>query len=73
MEVDSRRARIGAAGSAVIAPAASAQLDEVNSEKLRDAVTINGMLQHERALQQIANMNGGTRASGTPGFDASVA
>ena len=28
---------------------------------------------HERALQSIANANGGTRASGTPGFDASVA
>ena len=28
---------------------------------------------HERALQTIANANGGTRASGTPGYDASVA
>ena len=27
----------------------------------------------ERALQQIANANGGTRASGTPGFEASAA
>jgi Zn-dependent M28 family amino/carboxypeptidase len=64
---------LGLAGSAIAAPAASAQLDEVNTKRLRDAVTINGMMAHERALQSIANMNGGTRASGTPGYDASVA
>jgi hypothetical protein len=64
---------LSVAGSALLAPTASADLDEVNSKKLRDAVTINGMLQHERALQQIANANMGTRASGTPGYDASVA
>jgi Zn-dependent M28 family amino/carboxypeptidase len=55
----------------VLAPSAFA-LDEVNTKKLRDAVTVNRILGHERALQQIANMNGGTRASGTPGFRASV-
>lgn len=64
---------LSVAGSAWLAPTASADLDEVNSKKLRDAVTINGMLQHERALQAIANANMGTRASGTPGFDASAA
>ena len=35
-------------------------------------MTVNGILQHERAFQRIANDNGGTRASGTPGYDASV-
>ena len=35
-------------------------------------MTVNGILQHERALQRIANQNGGTRASGTPGYDASA-
>jgi Zn-dependent M28 family amino/carboxypeptidase len=55
----------------VLAPSAFA-LDEVNTKKLRDAVTVNGILRHERALQQIANLNGGTRASGTPGFEASI-
>jgi Zn-dependent M28 family amino/carboxypeptidase len=55
----------------VLAPSAFA-LDEVNTKKLRDAVTINGILGHERALQRIANLNGGTRASGTPGFKASL-
>jgi len=64
---------LGAAGSALLAPAASAELDEVNSKKLRQAVTINGVMQHERALQAIANANGGTRASGTPGYAASAA
>jgi Zn-dependent M28 family amino/carboxypeptidase len=72
-----RKALLGVAlalvGAALLPPAASAELDEVNSKKLRDAVTINGMLQHERALQQIANANMGTRASGTPGYDASAA
>jgi Zn-dependent M28 family amino/carboxypeptidase len=62
-----------AAGSTLLAPSASAELDEVNSKKLRNAVTINGMMQHERAFQAIANANGGTRASGTPGYDASAA
>jgi Zn-dependent M28 family amino/carboxypeptidase len=55
-----------------VAQPASA-LDEVNTKKLRDAVTVNGILKHERALQQIANANGGTRASGTPGYAASAA
>ena len=54
------------------APAAMA-VDEVNTKKLRKDVTVNGILAHERALQRIANKNGGTRASGTPGYDASVA
>ena len=30
-------------------------------------------MEHEEALQQIADDNGGTRASGTPGHDASAA
>jgi Zn-dependent M28 family amino/carboxypeptidase len=55
----------------VLAPSAFA-LDEVNTKKLRNAVTVNGILGHERALQQIANLNNGTRASGTPGFEASL-
>jgi len=44
----------------------------VNTKKLRKAVTVSGILQHERALQRIANQNDGTRASGTPGYDASA-
>ena len=30
------------------------------------------MLAHLRALQDIASANGGNRAAGTPGYDASV-
>src|SRR3954452_530091 len=56
-------------GAAVVAPAAAA-LDEVNTKRLRDAVTINGILRHERALQVIANASGGTRVSGSLGFEA---
>jgi Zn-dependent M28 family amino/carboxypeptidase len=63
---------IGVLVSLAFAPTASAQLEEVNTKRLRDAVTINGILQHERAFQTIANLNGGTRASGTPGYRASV-
>jgi hypothetical protein len=36
-------------------------------------VTVGGILDHERVFQRIANQNGGTRASGTPGYDASAA
>jgi Zn-dependent M28 family amino/carboxypeptidase len=55
----------------VVVPPAAA-LDEVNSKRLRDAVTVNGILRHERALQFIANASGGTRVSGSAGFDASA-
>src|SRR5687767_15613255 len=48
-------------------------VDEVNTKRLRDAVTVGGILSHERVFQRIANQNGGTRASGTPGYDASAA
>jgi Zn-dependent M28 family amino/carboxypeptidase len=47
-------------------------VDEVNTKRLRNAVTVGGILSHERVLQRIANQNGGTRASGTPGYDASA-
>ena len=39
---------------------------------LRNAVTESGIMAHEKALQQIANRNGGTRASGTTGYSDSV-
>ena len=47
-------------------------VDEVNTKRLRNAVTVGGILAHERVFQRIANQNGGTRASGTPGYDASA-
>ena len=56
----------------LLSPTQAFAVDDVNTAKLRKAVTVNGILQHERALQRIANQNGGTRASGTPGYDASA-
>ena len=74
MDKARRTALAGAAAlviALVIAPAASA-LDQVNTNPLRKAVTVNGILRHERALQAIANANLGTRVSGTAGFDQSA-
>ncbi len=42
------------------------------SKKLREAVTVPGILEHESALQGIADFTGGNRLSGTPGYDASA-
>jgi Zn-dependent M28 family amino/carboxypeptidase len=44
-----------------------------DAAKLRKFVNVQGMLKHEQAFQNIANANGNTRSSGTPGYDASVA
>ena len=40
--------------------------------KVLDCVTLDGVLEHEQAFQEIADANGGTRAAGTPGYDASA-
>jgi Zn-dependent M28 family amino/carboxypeptidase len=55
----------------VAAPAAA--VDDIDSSRLRRAVTVGGIMSHQRVFQRIANQNGGTRASGTPGYDASAA
>ena len=41
-------------------------------KKLLECVTLEGVREHQAALQAIADANDGTRASGTPGYDASV-
>src|SRR5688500_154170 len=56
----------------LLSPTQALAIDQVNTEKLRKAITVAGILQHERAFQRIANNNDGTRASGTPGYDASA-
>jgi hypothetical protein len=56
----------------LMVPTSASAIDDINTRKLREAVTVNGILQHERAFQRIADENGGTRASGTPGYDASA-
>ena len=51
----------------IAAPAASA-IDRVNTGELRNGVTVDGILEHERALQDIAIANDGNRAATTPGM-----
>jgi len=51
---------------------AIAQKDAFNSTGLRKAVTLDGVREHQAALQSIADLNNGTRVSGTPGYDVSV-
>lgn len=40
--------------------------------KLLECVTVEGVREHQAAFQAIADATGGTRASGTPGYQASV-
>ncbi|WP_183092665.1 M28 family metallopeptidase [Nocardioides stalactiti] len=40
--------------------------------KLLECVTLKGVLEHEQAFADIAAANGGTRAAGSPGYDASA-
>ena len=53
------------------APALAAPPDDT-SAALQRAVTLDGVLRHTRALQQIADVNGGSRVAGSPGYDASA-
>ena len=53
-------------------PALSSTAVGTDTTALRTAVTVAGVMEHEAALQAIADANGGTRASGTPGYAASV-
>ncbi len=64
---------VAALALAMAVPTPAAAVDQVNTKKLRQAVTVGGILAHERVFQRIANQNGGTRASGTPGYAASAA
>ncbi len=78
MERSIRLAHVALAATAMtlaLAPgvAVAAQDPGKISEKLRADVKVGGIRQHQQALQDIATMNGGNRASGTPGFDASAA
>lgn len=40
--------------------------------KLLECITLDGVRRHQAALQSAADANGGIRAAGTPGYDASV-
>jgi Zn-dependent M28 family amino/carboxypeptidase len=54
-----------------VAPAA-ADPNNNNSQKLRAAVTLGGVREHQAALQEIADANNGTRYAGSPGHVASA-
>jgi hypothetical protein len=72
-----RRARAltaATAAFALIGVTGTAAADPNNNtvKKLTNAVTAEGVLDHLEALQEIADDNGGNRASGLPGYKASV-
>lgn len=56
---------------AVASPVSAAT--PTDSSALRDAVGTDGIQEHLNEFQAIADANGGTRAAGTPGYDASLA
>jgi Zn-dependent M28 family amino/carboxypeptidase len=63
---------LAAAALALALPTLSSTAVGPDTTALRNAVTVAGIMEHEAALQAIASANGGTRASGTPGYAASV-
>ena len=66
-------ASLAVAALALPAATASAAPNNNTSEKLRRAVTAEGIREHNVALQAIADANGGNRLAGRPGHDASAA
>jgi aminopeptidase Y len=68
-------ALVGAVLSAVPAGAGPAACDsrtKDNLKKLLQCVTLEGVREHQAALQAIADANNGIRTSGTPGYDESA-
>ncbi|WP_448611611.1 M20/M25/M40 family metallo-hydrolase [Geodermatophilus sp. URMC 60] len=66
---------VALAGPAVATPGGATACEKRTNNtvaKLTDCVTLDGVMEHLEAFQQIATDNGGNRASGTPGYDASA-
>ena len=68
---------LSATPSALAAPAEEpglslAEVTTADSAELRGAVRVGGIFEHLTNFQRIADANDGTRASGTPGYQASV-
>ena len=61
---------VGAAFGITASAASAGSVDQ--TEKLRKAVKLEGILQHERKLQRIADAHQGTRAAATIGYEASA-
>ena len=55
------------------APAAVSAPPDVDSTRLENLVTVKGITDHQKALQNIADANGGTRYTRTSGYTASAA
>ncbi len=71
-----------AAAAVMLVPVAGAQAKprhhhhhghDRGSAQLEKAVSVRNIVKHQKALQSIADMNGGTRHTETPGYTASVA
>jgi Zn-dependent M28 family amino/carboxypeptidase len=60
-------------GSVGAGPKACERRNNNEITKLLECVTLEGVREHQRAFQDIADANGGNRFSGLPGHDASVA
>ena len=54
-----------------VSPACDTRVNNTHA-KLMECITLEGVREHQAAFQSIADANGGTRAAGTPGYDASV-
>lgn len=57
---------------AMASPPAYAEPNNNTVRKLTNAVTVDGVVEHLEAFQEIADANGGDRAAGRPGYEASV-
>lgn len=66
-------AAVGLTQAAVAGPAGCESRNNNTHAKLLECVTLEGVREHQAAFQAIANANGGNRAAGTPGYDASLA
>ncbi len=60
------------ATSAVAAPDVCAKQTNNTIAQLLGCVTLGGVREHQAAFQDIADANGGTRVSGSPGYDESA-
>jgi Zn-dependent M28 family amino/carboxypeptidase len=69
-----RPAGVGLTLVAAIGLAGTVRAEQpADTTDLTDAVTVDGITEHLAALQAIATANGGNRAAGTPGYEASGA
>lgn len=71
MRIGALAASVAVVAAVAVAVPAQAAIP-VDTQELRDAVTVDGVLTHLDAFQAIADANGDNRQAGTPGHDLSV-